>query len=363
MWTDSRSSPLHIAIAGAGITGRTLAWEAVRSGHRVTLVDAAGDSGRTAQPGASWVAAGMLTPNTEAEVSPGLLAMGLEALALWPGLAASLELSDSLVRGGCWVVAHPRDRGELELFESRLRRLGVERGTGYRALTGRELAAGGPALTPFESALYFPDEACIDPALVLGRLRERLLAAGCDWRDGTRVETVDARRLRTRAGDIDADVVVDCRGLGAARQLRGLRGVRGELVEVIAPEVTLDALVRLMHPRYPLYIVPRAGRRYVIGATQIESDDSGPVSVRSALELLSAAYSVHPAFAEGRIVAMRAGCRPALADNHPRIGWYDSGALFVNGLYRHGVLLAPLMARDAMAAITAHVSQEETLPS
>lgn len=364
MQRDNRSSPLRIAIAGAGITGRTLAWEALRRGHRVTLVDAAAaDAGCESHPGASWTAAGMLTPNTEVDVSPELLAMGREALALWPALAASLGLSSALVRRGCRVVAHPRDRGELALFESRLQRLGMARGASYSRLSGRELAVEAPALARFESALHFAEEACIDPGLVLARLRERLLAAGCDWRDGTRVETVQERCLQTVTGKIKADVVADCRGLGAAREMTGLRGVRGELLEVEAPEVRLDGLVRLMHPRYPLYIVPRAGHRYVIGATQIESDDSGPVSVRSALELLSAAYSVHPAFAEGRIVALRTACRPALADNHPRVGWYDSGALYVNGLYRHGILLAPLMARMALDAITARASLQESIAS
>ena len=48
----------------------------------------------------------------------------------------------------------------------------------------------------------------------------------------------------------------------------------------------------------------------MLGATSIEAEDTG-VSVRSALELLGAAYAVHPAFAEARIVEFGSGLRPA----------------------------------------------------
>jgi glycine oxidase len=97
-----------------------------------------------------------------------------------------------------------------------------------------------------------------------------------------------------------------------------------------------------MHPRWPLYIIPRGDNRFMIGATSIEREDNG-VSVRSALELLSAAYAVHSAFGEAKIVEIGAGLRPAFPDNLPRIA-IDKDHIAVNGLYRHGFLLAPALA-------------------
>jgi glycine oxidase len=105
--------------------------------------------------------------------------------------------------------------------------------------------------------------------------------------------------------------------------------------------------VRLLHPRWPLYIVPRENGQFLIGATTIESEQRD-VSVRSALELLTAAYALHPAFAEARIVEIGAGLRPAFPDNLPRIQ-VDGEQIAVNGLYRHGFLLAP-----ALAELTLH---------
>ena len=118
--------------------------------------------------------------------------------------------------------------------------------------------------------------------------------------------------------DARADIVVDCRGLAARDALPDLRGVRGEMVVVRSPDVSLQRPVRMLHPRIPLYIVPRGNGLFMIGATMIESERRGPVSVRSAVELLNAAYALHPAFGEAEIVELGADLRPAFPDNLPR---------------------------------------------
>jgi glycine oxidase len=87
----------------------------------------------------------------------------------------------------------------------------------------------------------------------------------------------------------------------------------------------------------------------MLGATSIEGEDTG-VSVRSALELLGAAYAVHPAFAEARILEFGSGLRPAFPDNLPRIA-IDKNTIAVNGLYRHGFLLAPALAELTLAYV------------
>ena len=104
--------------------------------------------------------------------------------------------------------------------------------------------------------------------------------------------------------------------------------------------------VRLLHPRHPLYVVPWGDGLFMVGATVIESEDAGPVSVRSALELLGSAYALHPAFGEAEIVDMGAGVRPSFPDNVPKIV-ARGRTLHVNGLYRHGFLLAPALAELA----------------
>jgi len=110
--------------------------------------------------------------------------------------------------------------------------------------------------------------------------------------------------------------------------------------------------VRLLHPRHPIYIVPRGKGRFMVGATMIESDDAGPVTARSLMELLNAAYALHPAFGEARLTETGAGIRPAFPDNLPRVT--EAGhTLHVNGLYRHGFLLAPAMAGEVARRLLA----------
>ncbi|MBV9289491.1 MAG: FAD-dependent oxidoreductase, partial [Hyphomicrobiales bacterium] len=115
-----------------------------------------------------------------------------------------------------------------------------------------------------------------------------------------------------------------------------------------------------LHPRIPLYVVPRADGECMIGATMIESAEKGAVTARSAIELLSAAYALHPAFGEAEILELGAGVRPAYPDNEPRIE-ERLGRIFVNGLYRHGFLLAPSLAAKAADLAFAQAENEPHL--
>jgi len=115
-------------------------------------------------------------------------------------------------------------------------------------------------------------------------------------------------------------------------------------------DVALARPVRMLHPRIPLYIVPRGDGLFMIGATMIESEQRGPVSVRSAVELLNAAYALHPAFGEAEIIELGADLRPAFPDNLPQVR-REGRVLHANGLFRHGFLLAPDLARQVADTI------------
>lgn len=112
------------------------------------------------------------------------------------------------------------------------------------------------------------------------------------------------------------------------------------------PEFQLSRVIRLLHPRMPLYLVPRADGLFMIGGTMVESNSDRPPTLRSLTEMMSAAFAIHPAFAEASVVEIGAGLRPAFPDNLPRLVEHD-GSLHLNGLYRHGFLLAPALAQQA----------------
>jgi glycine oxidase len=330
--TSSRGeSP--VSVIGAGIAG---AWQALlfaKAGHKVTLFERS-DAGMT-QATSHW-AGGMLAPYCEREASEPLITrLGIRSLDLWRD-----EFPDTPFNGSL-VVSHPRDRADYERFAkltSGHRRLGAEAATELEpSLDGR-----------FRDALFFPDEGHVEPRAVLPELHARIAAAGGAIHFGS----------EQRPDETDG-IVIDCRGLFARDTLPGLRGVKGEMVIVETDEIALSRPVRLIHPRWPLYIIPRANNQFMIGATSIEREDDG-VSVRSALELLSAAYAVHPAFGEARIVEIGSGLRPAFPDNLPRIS-IDNQRIAVNGLYRHGFLLAPALAELTLGYVERGVIDNEVM--
>ena len=191
----------------------------------------------------------------------------------------------------------------------------------------------------FRDALFFADEGHVEPRRVLPKLHERIIAAGGTIKFNS----------EPAPSDIDG-IVIDCRGLSARDTQPELRGVKGELILIETDEVKLSRPVRLIHPRWPLYVIPREDNLFMLGATSIEAEDTG-VSVRSALELLGAAYAVHPAFAEARIVEFGSGLRPAFPDNLPRISIGKNNHIAVNGLYRHGFLIAPALAELTLSFV------------
>jgi glycine oxidase len=315
---------MRIRVLGAGIAGLTVAFEFARAGCDVELTE------KRAGPGlaCSYFAGGMLAPWCEEENTERLiLDLGCESLKFWT------ETFPVAVCQGTLVVAPARDKPELALF--------ARRASGGERIDAARIAALEPDLAGrFDEALFFPGEAHLDP-----RAAVAALAAHLKGRANVALRFAEKDPQQARA-----DWTIDCRGLAAQDALPDLRGVRGEMLILATGEIALKRPVRLLHPRYPVYIVPRASGQFMIGATMIENDGDGRITARSLLELLGAAYSLHPAFAEAELIETGAGVRPAYPDNLPRIR-RDGRTLYVNGLYRHGFLLAPALARRTVQAV------------
>ena len=322
-----------VSVIGAGIAG---AWQALlfaQAGHSVTLHERS--DAAMLQSTSHW-AGGMLAPYCEAEGSePIIVRLGLRSLDLWREHLPQTPFNGSL------VVAHPRDRADFERF--------AKMTTGHRRVDATAIRELEPSLEHgFRDGLFYPDEGHVEPRRVLPELHARIAESGGSIRFKSDVRPDDAE-----------GIVIDCRGLFARDAQPELRGVKGEMVIVETSEIEFSRPVRLIHPRWPLYIIPRADHQFMIGATSIEAEDRG-VSVRSALELLSAAYAVHPAFAEARIVEFGSGLRPAFPDNLPRIA-IDGEKIAVNGLYRHGFLLAPALAELTLGYVERGVIDNEVM--
>jgi glycine oxidase len=348
---------MRIAIAGAGLLGRLLAFQLARAGHAVHVFDPAPHA--EARGAAGWTAAGMLSPVAELECADeNVFRLGLRTMELWPQLLSQLSLPVECSFDGSLLVAHRGDEGAarrvVDLLQGKLAEVGGVRfahrhPTDSKAhapekLTSEALRALEPAIQGPAHAWLLPHEGRIHTVQAMQALAAS--AEGVQWHWGRSVLAAEPGLVRLADGEQRFDRVFDVRGTGARPQLP-VRGVRGEIFWLQAAGPLLRRPVRLLHPRYRVYLVPRAPDLVVVGASEIESEDRSPVSVRTTVELLAAAHSVLPELAEARIVHSESNLRPALPDNLPLLATAD-GLTRINGLFRHGWLIAPALVEQAL---------------
>ena len=347
------------AIVGAGLMGRLLAVALAKRGAQVELFEKGGSDAANA---AARIAAAMLAPLAESAITEeNVVRMGVHSLPRWKQLIDELAKPVYFQQDGTLILWHRQDASDAERFASHLER-NCDRNQALSKpihLDSQSLAEIEPGVADrFTQGLYLPNEGQLDNRQLLEALLVELtlMKVPCHWN-----QSADPEELRSKAHGFDW--VIDCRGLGAKdswKQLgdasKDLRGVRGEVIRLHAPEVKLRRPTRLIHPRYPIYIAPKEDDVYVVGATEIESEDLSPMSVRSAMELLSAVYTVHSGFAEARILEMATQCRPTLKDNLPEIS-VDQKAnqadlMMINGLYRHGFMISPAILDCALEVLS-----------
>ena len=349
------SKPQHIGIAGAGLLGRLLAWLLSREGHQVEVFDPAPDA--TTRGAAGWTAAGMLSPVAELECADlAVASLGWRSLDLWQFFVTQWPQDVYFKRLGSWLLAHSGDLGSAQRFLQVLQNKS-ESQFWPQPVNQAQLRAQEPSVVSGLHAWHVSDEGQIHTVQAMAAMADAATRQGVTWHWGHTVS-------RLSAGHIDGrsfDHVFDVRGTGA-RLPKGpasptpstslieqqVRGVRGEIFWLQTQEPMLTQPVRLMHPRWRVYLVPRPDNILVVGASEIESDDRSPISVRTTLGLLSAAHSVLPDLAESRIVHSEVNLRPALHDNLPRIE-HESGLTRINGLFRHGWLIAPALVEQALS--------------
>ncbi|MBA4327261.1 MAG: glycine oxidase ThiO [Polaromonas sp.] len=350
---------MHIGIAGAGLLGRLLAFELARAGHSVEVFDPAPGPQPPAAGvyAAGWTAAGMLSPTAELESADDkVFALGLRSLELWPAIVAGLDQPVELHRRGSLLLAHRGDEGAARRVVDLLQHK-APAGHAPQALDAAALRQLEPAVHGAVQAWLLPHEGQIHSVQAMAALAHAAAQAGARFHWGVTVQHLQAGEIQTPQGRHSFDGVFDVRGTGArpAPAQRSpddgftpdVRGVRGEILWLHAPGVLLQRPVRLLHPRHRVYIVPREGQHIVVGASEIESEDRSPISLRSTVELLAAAHSIIPELAEARVIHSETNLRPALPDNLPRVE-QGPGLVRINGLFRHGWLIAPALVEQAL---------------
>lgn len=349
-----------VAVAGGGLIGLGVAWRCAQRGLSVTLADDAPGAG------ASYAAAGMLAPVTEAAYGEeGLLELCRASLARFPVFVAEVEHASGIDVGlrtvGTTVVGFDADDmralDELHTFQREL-------GLSAERVTAREARRREPSLTPrLRGALQVAGDHSVDARALHAGLLAAAQAAGVrivrSKVEALRVEHGRATGLRLADGTtLAAGTVVLALGAWSA-VLPGaprlpVRPVKGQILRLRgaagAPGLlggTVRALVRGRH----VYLVPYAHDYLIIGATVEEKGFDATVTAGAVHDLLRDAIEVVPGVTELELVETLARWRPGTPDNAPILGASATpGLVLACGHYRNGVLLTPVTS-DAVAEL------------
>ncbi len=366
-----------VLVFGGGAIGLAIAWRTAQLGLSVVVADP--DPGR----GASYAAAGMLTPVAEAAYAErALFELGSLSLRRYPDFAAELTALTGLPTGfrqtGTLQVGYDADDMAM-LAEHALLRASF--GAASQRLTGRECRQAEPLLGPaIAGGLLVTDDASIDPRLLTTALLAAATAAGAVHLPHrvTTLRTHDGRASGAELADgtiVSAPQVVLSAGW-ASTAIAGLprgaappiRPVKGQIVRLRATTATvaagsypslLNRTVRGVVRGSPVYLVPRENGELVLGATQEEMGADTTVTAGGVWELLRDARAIVPGITELEFAEAAAGLRPGTPDNAPVLGpSVLPGLVLATGHFRSGVLLAPVTA-DLIAGFLATGALDE----
>lgn len=345
-----------VLVVGGGVIGCAVARELAGRGARVALVERGRLGGES-----SSAAAGLLSPQAEAESKSPLFDAGLASRRMYADWVADLE-GETLHSVGF------RRTGVLRcaLSEAEERRLLAA--AAWQSADGLPVEA--PPTSPAPSAIepllapeargrvFFPDEAIVHCPALLAAL-ERSLALR-----GVAVETETAALRLSVAGGV-------CRGVETSRGPREattvvlaagawspfdsdlpapipVRPVRGQII-ALRPERAIPVIVQSEE----VYLAPRSDGRLLIGATVEEAGFRKDVTAEAIESLLAAARRLLPSLGAARFDGAWAGLRPGSPDGLPLLGAFGPRGLFLAaGHFRSGILLAPWTARLLADAVT-----------
>ncbi len=371
-------APTDIAVVGAGAIGMAIAWRAATAGRTVTLVD---DSpGR----GASWAAAGMLAPVTEAHFGEeALLTLNHASHARWPAFAAELAEVTSRDSGyrECGTIVVARDLDDLAVVDDLAafqRSLGLQ----VERLSSREARQLEPGLVPsIRGGLFVSGDHQVDNRTLVAALSTACHRAGVVTiasraaaidRSGSRAQGVvltDGRRLA--AGAVVLAAGAWSASLEGVPDALPVRPVKGQLLHLrcspglrLPPPATHNVRVPGGRPGRPaVYVVPRGDGRVVVGATVEERGFDTTVTAGAVLDLLREAYELLPGIAELELTETAVGLRPGTPDNAPLIGSGPlEGLVIATGHFRNGILLAPITAEAVVGLLTTGELPEVAAP-
>lgn len=201
----------HVVVIGSGIIGSSIAYQLVKRGARVTVLDEGEPGGVATRASFAWINASWGNPEF-------YFRLRRRSMAEWQGLAKEIpDLSLTWCGGLCWDVAGDaredflRDHGHW--------------GYGLRIVDRKEIHAIEPNLAhPPADAIHVAEEGVVEPLTAAQAMLEAARGRGAELFTPCRVKWLDVEAGRVRGvlledGHIQADDVVVAAGAGAPELL------------------------------------------------------------------------------------------------------------------------------------------------
>lgn len=346
-----------VAIVGGGVIGSSIAFQLASERLNVVLLE-------REQPGrgASWAAAGMLSPGPDSPEALPLVPLAKESLQLYPQFIAAIKEASGLhthfISAGALQI-FPGTQGEIErdkmIAEFRALDIAIEPIT--LDVARKMESAIGPAA---RAAAWLPGEATVDPRLLMDALAAALRRRAIEIRSGCRVTSLlrqgmSCTGLIAGGDEIAAKIVIVAAGCHSSSlanensvgddwfsRYSPTRPIRGQMLALYSAGINLGRVLRSEEG----YLVPRLDGRIIAGSTLEDVGFQKQVTAGGIRKILNAAIELAPGLAGAEIVETWAGLRPATPDNLPILGPTDVEGLFIaTGHYRNGILLAPVTAK------------------
>jgi glycine oxidase len=354
-----------IAIIGGGVIGLAIGWRLAEAGQEVAIFER-----QQAGRGASWAAAGMLAPVSEAESEEeALIDLALAGHALWPSFADELTAAAGLAIdywpcGGLHLALNRDEAERLAFLRDFHARLQLE----SHWISVAEARSRSPHLSPnLKAALFCASDHQVDNRKLAIALRTAFVAAGGMLQEGAEVTALDLAGgkvaglvIGERRYPADAVILASGAWSGSIEAVSpghrpAVRPVKGQMLSLRVKAPLTGSILW----REGWYLVPRRDGRLLVGATVEEQGFDDRMTAGGLFQLLDQARELLPAIDELPVEEVWCGFRPASRDDAPILGPSSlPGLIHAAGHYRHGILLTPITA----AGIAAYLLRGE-LPS
>ena len=312
-----------VIVAGAGLAGICTALE-LRNQHANVLVLDRGEPGHEA----SSAAAGMLAPDDPETPAP-LRPMAAESARMYPEFIRKLEHASE-----CKVDF--RRQGAIVLGEK-------DPPKSYQLINPDELYRMEPELKAGEHPAFFVAESSVDPVLLMRAAVRAAEFSGIKLRSGVTVQQMRAAgshvEVITDHGIFTAKAAVNCMGAWSGAPVRPRKG------QMLNLQPSRRGLLKYVLRTPEVYLVPRSSGKILVGTTVEDVGFDKSVNPEVIRGLHQAAARYIPELESATVTESWAGLRPGTPDDLPLIGPTEPNVFIASGLFRNGILLAPLTGK------------------